>query len=66
MKKLPKRIYVRWDAVRKGDEPYLVAYPHAGAHGEVNENIVLGVYELKSTGTLTTKPEFLPDDEAGE
>jgi hypothetical protein len=56
MKKLPKRIYVKWE---DDDEPYLVAQVTSAAFAEINENAVVGVYELVHKGTIVTKPEVL-------
>ena len=57
MKRLPKKIYVRWEEDR--DAPYLIVYPDPEGHAEVGENVVVGVYELVHKGTIVTKPELL-------
>ena len=59
MKKLPKTIYVKWESVRQGDEPYMVVGVKPEHLGELNENIVVGVYQLVNKGTIVSKPELL-------
>lgn len=60
-KKLPKKLFVKWDEPGDGEQ-YLVAAEDAETlAGDVGNTIDVGIYELVSTAKLATRAEFQAD-----
>ena len=55
-KAFPKTVYVKWE-YSGDDEPFLVADDDPATHAEINDNVRVGVYELKKLATVTANAE---------
>lgn len=60
-KKLPKRIFVKYDDPGDGEEYLIAADDYETLATDVGGVVVVGIYELVSTGKLATKSEFQAD-----
>lgn len=56
-KKLPKRLFVRWEE-EQSDEPFLICSETSVEQADFSRRVPVGVYELQETGEIQTEVNY--------